>query len=188
MQNKIQEGRLYYLLFTASIVRRCRLINRDKNINILKSIKKVKKTTLFLAVASLSVIAIQSCKKEEQHPAPITETFSIELKANQSYTFTLPKNKRDDSYEITTQSTHYVISEVGKDASGNRIYQYTPSLNYIGADQVVLANPKEGGPEDHGNCKGKPRPHLNRGESEEGEEDHYIITINFTIDNSSSNK
>jgi hypothetical protein len=154
----------------------------------------MKKITLLLAAASLVVIGTQSCKKEENHKPPISQTLSIELKANESYSFTLPKNKRDDSYEITTQSNHYSISEVGEDASGNRIYKYTPSLNYVGTDQVVVANPKEDGQEHQGNCNGKPEhhllppPHKHQEVADGGEEDHYIITINFIIDNSSTNK
>jgi hypothetical protein len=150
----------------------------------------MKKMTLVLATASLIAIGTQSCKKEENHKPPITETYSVQLKANEAYTFSLPKNKRDDAYEITTQSTHYTISQVGKDASGNRIYQYTPALNYVGADQIVVANPKEDD-QDHDNG-GKPEhhhllppPHHGHGDCDGGEEDHYIITINFTIENTS---
>ncbi|MFL5765675.1 MAG: hypothetical protein ACJ77K_17145 [Bacteroidia bacterium] len=142
-----------------------------------------KAAILFVAAALLS--GITSCKKEEQHKPPIQETLNIELKANEAYTFTLPRNKRNDSYEITSQAAHYSISTVGEDASGNRIYQYTPATDYTGTDAVVIANPKE--EEDHhGNCAGKPHllppPH----DKCDGPEDHYIVTINFTIDHTAT--
>lgn len=155
---------------------------------------KMKKMTLLLATASFAVIGMQSCKKEENnHKPPISETINVQLKANEAYTFTLPKNKRNDEYEITTQPSHSAISEVGVDASGNRIYQYTPSLNYVGTDEVVVANPKED--EDHNNG-GKPEHHHllppphheHHGDCDGGEEDHYIVTINFLVANSSVNK
>ena len=153
--------------------------------------KKMKKMTLLFAAASVAMIGMQSCKKEQNHKPPINESFDIQLKANEVYTFSLPKNKRDDAYEITTQSAHFSISEVGKDVSGNRIYQYTPSLNYTGTDMVVVANVEENPanqPPTGGG--GKPKPHLfppaHSGNCNGGEEDHYIITIHFTINSSNT--
>ena len=155
----------------------------------------MKKMTLLLATASFAVIGMQSCKKEENdHKSPISETINVQLKANEAYTFTLPKNKRDDEYEITTHPSHSIISEVGRDASGSRIYQYTPSLNYVGTDQVVVANPQEG-EQDHDGNGPKPKhhhllppPHGHHGGCDGGEEDHYIVTINFIVANDSTNK
>jgi hypothetical protein len=150
----------------------------------------MKKAAVLFALA-IAVIGIPSCKKEEERKPPINETIDVQLKVNEAYTFTLPKNKRDDAYDITEQTTHYTISSVGKDAQGNRIYEYTPSLNYTGTDHVVVSNTEEDAEHhgDHpGNCHAKPGPcehHEHHGNCDGGEEDHYIVTINFTIQNNS---
>lgn len=143
----------------------------------------MKKAALLLAFASVVAIGTQSCKKEEEPKPPVAETYNVSLKMNEAYTFTLPKNKRDDAYDIITQSAHYSISSVGKDAAGNRIYQYTPAQDYLGADQVVLANAKEGQRPPHEKCGPKPFiPHKHPHGNCEGDEDHYIVTINFTVE------
>jgi hypothetical protein len=144
----------------------------------------MKKVVLLLALASLSVVGMQSCKKEENEKPAIQQTINVELKANESYSFVLPKNKRDDAYEFTTKASHSSISELGVDANGNRVYKYTPAQDYFGTDKVVVSNDQEreehhkepkgtrppfgGKPHGHGDCKG-------------GEEDHYIVTINFIV-------
>jgi hypothetical protein len=147
----------------------------------------MKKMALVLAAASFAMVVMQSCKKkEEDHKAPIQQTVMAQLKANEAYTFTLPKNKRNDGYVILTAAAHSSVSEVGTDASGNRIYKYTPVLNYSGTDQVVVANPKEERPHAEGHRHHLfPHPH-HHGDCDGGEEDHYIVTINFTVDNSSA--
>jgi hypothetical protein len=147
----------------------------------------MKKMALVLAAASFSMVVMQSCKKkEEDHKPPIQQTVAAQLRANEAYTLTLPKNKRNDEYVVVTQPAHSSVSEVGVDVSGNRIYKYTPALDYTGSDQVVVANPREEGPH-----QGKPKHHLfphphHHGDCDGGEEDHYIITINFTVDNSAA--
>ena len=138
-----------------------------------------KKLILLLSVASLVMVGTQSCKKKEGPPKPaIKQTVNTQLKANEAYTFTLPRNTRNDEYEITANASHASISKIGVDASGNYIYQYTPALNYAGTDQVVLANDEElREPQNH------PKPHPHGGCNNGGQEDHYIVTINFTIVN-----
>lgn len=140
-----------------------------------------------LASASALMTGMASCKKEKMPKAAITQTETVNLKANESYTFVLPKNLRDDPYEITSQAQHYSISEVGVNASGERIFQYKPAEGYIGSDQVVISNDEEremhemhpAGPKPLG-APGKKHP---KGDCKGGDEDHYIITINFVTEN-----
>jgi len=144
----------------------------------------MRKVVLLLAVASLAVVGMQSCKKEENEKPAIQQTMNVELKANESYSFVLPKNKRNDAYEFTTQASHSSISELGVDASGNRVYRYTPALDYYGSDKIVVSNDQER-EEHHEKPKG-PRPpfdgkHHGHGDCKGGEEDHYIVTINFVV-------
>jgi len=139
------------------------------------------------AIVALSATA---CRKKEQPPKPpVQQTVNAELKTNEAYTFTLPKNKRDDAYEITVNPQHATVNQLGVDANGNRIYKYTPLTDYTGTDQVVVANDQE--LREHADHP-EPRPHLfprlhhHHGDCHNGgEEDHYVITFNFTIDQNS---
>ncbi|MBC7864319.1 MAG: hypothetical protein IAF38_15175 [Bacteroidia bacterium] len=146
----------------------------------------MKKTILILTIAGALVVNMTSCRKEGMRKSrkPIAETINVQMKVNEAYTFVLPKNMRDDSYYFIEQASHSSISALGKNANGDRIYQYTPALNYYGKDRVVVSNAEveyqaQGScwnphPADapKGNCDGKG-----------GEEDHYIVTINFDVAN-----
>lgn len=145
---------------------------------------KMKKTIVTLVTASAMFVGMTSCKKERMPKEAIKETINVSLKTDESYTFTLPKNLRDDPYEITSQAKHSSISEVGVDASGQRVYSYKPTTGYVGSDQVIVSNDQER-QEHKNNSAGPPPPggpkkgkcHKGKGE----EEDHYIITINFVV-------
>lgn len=147
----------------------------------------MKKMIVVLASASALMTGMVSCKKEEMAKAAITQTETVNLKTNESYTFVLPKNLRDDPYEITSQAQHHRISEIGVNTAGERVFQYTPAEGYVGADQVILSNDEEReGHEMHPagpKPAGAPRKQHPKGDCKGGEEDHYIITINFTIEN-----
>lgn len=145
---------------------------------------KMKKTIVMLVTASAMFVGMTSCKKERMQKDAIKETINVNLKTDENYTFTLPKNLRDDPYEITTQAKHASISEVGVNASGERVYNYKPTSDYVGSDQVIVSNDQER--EEHQNHSAGPPPpggpkkggcHKGKGE----EEDHYIITINFIV-------
>jgi hypothetical protein len=147
----------------------------------------MKKLFFLFTITSVAVVGMQSCKKDEIEKAPITQTVSAQLKANESYTFTLTKNTRDDEYRFVTQAQHAKVSSLGVDAAGNRIYSYTPELNYVGTDQVIVSNDweRDGAHPHNDTCtdpppQGNPPPH-NGNCGKGGEEDHYIVTINFTI-------
>ena len=148
--------------------------------------KRMRKTVLMLITASALVTGMVSCKKEEMTKAAITQTVNVSLKMDEAYTFVLPKNLRNDPYEITTQAAHYSLSQVGTNSAGDPILQYTPAAGYVGNDQVIVSNDQER--EEH---KDKPKPKgpkppkghkppkggCNGGE----EEDHYIVTVNFIV-------
>lgn len=148
-----------------------------------KKLKMINKSSLMLAMASFLVVGMTSCDKEEEMEEAITQNLEVKLMMNEDYTFTLPENLRDDKYEITSPAAHASISIVGLDAQGNQIYQYTPEENYTGTDLVVLSNDQER--EEHGNRPPHPPKgfHLRKKPGNCGEkEDHYIITIQFTIE------
>ncbi|MGZ3862592.1 MAG: hypothetical protein ACXVPN_02235 [Bacteroidia bacterium] len=140
---------------------------------------------MILLMAGIVALSATACRKKEMPPKPpVQQTVDVALKTNQAYTFTLPKNKRNDAYEITANPQHAMISKLGADASGNFVYEYTPVSNFSGTDQVIVANDQE--LREHAGHP-KPRPHLfphhPRGDCANGEEeDHYVITFNFTVE------
>lgn len=149
----------------------------------------MKKTIVILATASALFTTMVSCKKKDMQAEKeaITQTVDVSLNTNESYLFTLPKNLRDDPYEITTQASHFSISELGVNASGERVYKYTPAQGYTGTDQIIVSNDQEReehkmhpqgpppmGPKPQGQPKGNCK-------DKQGEEDHYIITFNFNV-------
>ena len=145
------------------------------------------KKTMLLIVAGAILGGMYSCKKEEDTltSTPITQTIDVRLKAGESYSYSLPQNKRNDPYSITTPAQHASLSQVTVSATGERVYNYTPANGFLGSDQVVVSNedlnnssssasqcPGHSGPP-HGNCSG-------------GSEDHYIVTLNITVDDTTS--
>ena len=141
---------------------------------------------VIVLLTGVMVLGNVACRKKEHPPKPaIQQTVNVQLKTNQAYTFTLPKNKRDDAYEITANPQHATVSQIGRDAAGNQIYQYTPVANFSGNDQVIVGNDEE--LREHADHP-KPHPHFfphphPKGDCDKGEEeDHYVITIHFTID------
>ncbi len=147
----------------------------------------MKKTTLLFAIASLALLTMASCEKEDSEKPASSETINTSLKINESYTFTLPATSKPEDFKIVTQGTHSSISQISKDASGNITYNYTPAAGYTGADMVVLSNEEEEG--HHGKCgrhhEGNHRKKHHRHHDDDNEADgqKHIITINFTIAN-----
>jgi hypothetical protein len=141
----------------------------------------MKKMFLMLATAGTMMAGLASCTKEDTPAPAITQTENVSLRVGESYTFTLPKNLRDDPYEITTPAQHASVSELGVNSSGDRIYSYTPAAGYSGTDQVVVSNDQER-EEHHPHPQGPPPGGPHSGScSNSGPEDHYIITINFVM-------
>ncbi len=129
----------------------------------------------FKVFMMLSVVAIflASCNKKTE--TLLTPSYTYHIKANETYTFTLPTNT-DDEFVITTNPTHALVNVLGLDSAGNKIYTYTPILDYTGTDHVVLSTVEEThtGKKPHGPNRPKGTCHA--------EENDYIITIDFVID------
>ncbi len=134
-----------------------------------------------MTIACVALISMPSCKKEHNAP-PINETVNTNLNVDQTYSYTLPANANPEGFKISTQSSHASVSTIAKDASGNFVYNYTPTSGYTGADNVVISN---GGEEHHGNCGGhhgngqhKGKHH---GSDDDDDDQEHTITININI-------
>lgn len=143
----------------------------------------MKKWNSMLAIASFLVVGMTACEKGEEMEEAITQNVQVTLRMNEDYTFTLPENLRDDKYEITSPATHASVSVVGVDAQGNQIYQYTPEENYVGTDMVILSNDQEREEQvEHPSHPPKGHRPKNKPGNCGDKEDHYIVTIQFTIE------
>ena len=152
----------------------------------------MKKTSLLLAIASIALTILPSCKKPEQEKLPITETVNTTVVVNETYSYTLPSSDDPEPYTIVKQSEHSSTSVIGKNAAGNFIYNYTPTANFNGSDVVVISNEKVGhGPCNHPDCNHQEHHHNNKsshhGNCQHNGKQKHIITINFTIADKATN-
>jgi hypothetical protein len=138
----------------------------------------MKKTMLLLAVAGVMAAGMASCKKDEMPASAITQTIDVGLKVGESYTFALPGNT--GNYEILSPATHASLSAIGVNNSGEHIYEYTPEAGYSGSDQVIVSNDKDKKP-DCAHPQGPPPAGAQHGDCTGEKDEHYTITINFTM-------
>ncbi len=143
----------------------------------------MKKPILLLVTAFTIISTIQSCKKKESPLPPVITNLNIDLNKNQAYTFVLPENTSDTPYKITLQAVHYNLSTVGKDASGNEIYQYTPETDFIGNDVMSVANTEEHRCNGHHPHHGFGKIHIGHHGNDHDADDvaPNIVNIHFSV-------
>ena len=137
----------------------------------------MKKIFLMLVLTSPFIFALQSCQKSDMkkdHEDKIVyQTVDATINANETYTYTVPENKSDDPFGITSQASHYKTSELENEST---TYKYIPATDYTGSDKVVISNVEEQHDGNHsnggGNCNGN---HHHEDETE------LVIAINLTI-------
>jgi hypothetical protein len=141
----------------------------------------MKKLGLILSVAGMVTFALTSCNRDHNEEPAIEQTLKVQLAQNEAYTFVLPENLRKDAYEFTTQALHYSISTLSKNSSGEQIYQYTPALDYVGTDQVVVTNDHEKNEDHSQGCNQQGNPGFGQCMGGGNPEEHYMVTIDFTV-------
>jgi len=137
----------------------------------------------------------QSCKKLDENntiATPVQTTMSVELKANQTYTYTLPLSNSKQIYRVVKSSLHNASTAITVDASGNMQLVYTPALDFAGTDAIALTTTpadscKANHPPHHGEHKSDqhpairlPFPHKHKCEKQDKPLEHNIL-INFNI-------
>ena|SRR5687768_10533966 len=135
----------------------------------------MKKSGLVLTLVGVLFVALTSCNKSEQ--TVIAKMITVQLEPNQEYSFVLPESIQRDAYAFIQQASHFNISMIDKNASGEQFYHYLPALDYRGTDQVILSDaPNQGEPQcgfgmgqGNGPCGTKPQ------------DEHHRITVNFVI-------
>jgi hypothetical protein len=152
----------------------------------------MKTKMMTLAIAGMLAAGMASCKKKDMPQEPqekeaIEQTESVSLKPDESYSYVLPKNLRNDKYEIVTQAGNYSESTVTMNSAGDYVYTYKPAPGFTGSDVVVLSNDHEKGMKAQMPPKEHKHPPLFRHKKHEckkgdrAEEDHYVVTINFNV-------
>jgi hypothetical protein len=115
---------------------------------------EMKKAIVITALMLTCLTVFESCKKSEDTAIADTKTtVAVELKANQSYTYTLPATIGKQAYKITQSSSHSATAAITSDALGNMQLVYTPALNYVGSDAIALTTARDG------SCQGNRPPH-----------------------------
>ena len=122
----------------------------------------MKKFSAFSMVALTLLFTATSCKKE---PVSVTKTINVELKSNDTYSYTIPHaGDADDMMQIVQQAVNYSVSKITADASGNTLFEYVPAKDFSGTDEVRISNVEEHhdsyhGGGNHGNCNGGKHGH-----------------------------
>ncbi|MGI8950402.1 MAG: hypothetical protein ACR2FN_02345 [Chitinophagaceae bacterium] len=68
-----------------------------------------------------------------------SQTINVTIKSNETYQYNLGAFGDEEGANITRQAQHYEISSLKRDSDFVTInYEYKPSLNYVGTDDVEL--------------------------------------------------
>jgi hypothetical protein len=98
----------------------------------------MKRNVLYLFILSGILTFCMGCSKEETGLSPANE-ITISLGRNETYRYDLGLFGDEEGASITTQASHYLVSELNREInSGSISYTYTPALDFTGTDVVVL--------------------------------------------------
>lgn len=153
-----------------------------------------KLNVLFLALGFAFIL--NSCSKSEEYQnVALAQT----INQNQSFTFELPIT--DDLYKVAQEAKNASISLIGVGATGNPVYNYTPNLDFVGTDQIVLTTDehkekpekrghhgKKGSHYDNYNVNGKGKGMCGNKDKDNDDDnenkhqnDDYTVTIDITV-------
>ena len=96
----------------------------------------------------LAVLIFASCSKKDAvitgdpNPSITSATEVVNATINSDFTYELPLPSPD--IQIHRQAAHFTLSEIGIDAKkGTSVYQYLPSKDFTGTDEVTLMEVKK---------------------------------------------
>ncbi len=82
-------------------------------------------------------LSIQSCKKNNTvEPERISINTTIRL--NNSYEYDLGAFGDEEGATITKQASHFSVSALERLSTGAIFYNYTPTTNFVGTDEVEI--------------------------------------------------
>lgn len=90
-------------------------------------------------IFSLSMLVF-SCTKATDNNTNNTnqQTTTPSIKKNQSFQYNFGVIGIEDGISISQQARNFNISSLSRDNTGKMIYNYKPSLNYVGTDEVEI--------------------------------------------------
>ena len=98
----------------------------------------MKRNVLYSIIVCGLLTLCMGCSQEEPVISPANE-ITISLGRNDTYRYNLGLFGDEEGANITTQSSHYLVSELNREInSGSISYTYTPSSDFTGTDLVVL--------------------------------------------------
>lgn len=140
----------------------------------------MKNLTLLFTIALTISLFTSSCKKEDDKQN--NQVINVTINENANYTYTVPSTSQGGNYSISQQASHYLASTIANvSGTTSMTYNYTPALNYVGSDVVVLSSSDShhGGGCQHnqgGNCNHQ-GGHCDHHDSD----DNSTITININV-------
>jgi len=94
----------------------------------------------FIATAIiLCWINIFSCKKDNVPNSGRFHTINTTIKKNESFQYTYGLIGIEDGIQISKQAKHFQISVIGW-GTGGIVYNYKPSIDYSGTDEVEITH------------------------------------------------
>lgn len=103
----------------------------------------MKKINALAAILVIVCLLLSSCSKQsinDEVSPGLTNIINITIAPNQSYQFAISE---PGEISIVKQAKHYKISETGFETDGGQMrYNYLPIQDYIGSEEIVLANKK----------------------------------------------
>ncbi len=153
----------------------------------------MKKYIYLTAISALALIGFQGCDKEDEEKEKIiTKVIDVTLNMNETYNLTMGEALYGDELKITKQAGHFSLSKVeelpkanpkDKEALESSKYTYTPSLNYVGNDEVTITG--ETDEMDGDKCNNEEHQDgeekEGRNNQKEGDDDDDEATVNTTI-------
>lgn len=144
----------------------------------------MKKTIRLFCIFIATMLSVVGCRKEDRNEVNTLKVIEVTLEQNEPYSYRVPKSESADPYQLSKQASHFLRSDLTSDFdSGTLIYQYTPSKNYIGNDEVTLTSIEEN---QHGHHQKKGLG-FGGGCHEDESGTTHSINIRFTIKNSGIN-
>lgn len=151
-------------------------------------------TVLAIAFALLSIL--QSCDKEEQDaPRILNKVIEVNLHMNETYQLKMDEKVYGGDLKISVQADHFLLSKfqmtsrpMNSKIASPAVYEYSPSHNYVGEDQVTITS--EGDDEQEGCDRSERQDHHskegrhNKKDDDDDDDDDevtIITTIHFHI-------
>ncbi len=97
----------------------------------------MKSNYLFLTLIIAILAFNQSCSEDDSNNS--IQTIYASISTNQTYQYDLGNFGDEEGAGITRQASHFQVSKTERTiGSGNIIYTYIPTLNYVGTDEVEI--------------------------------------------------